>query len=108
MEEQTVNTSQTGNTRTADNISVPGAPAIPGLSFRHFRGEEDYPAMLEVNNGSKIADDLGHDLHTLDTIRHVYGTTRNHNPFKDVLIAEVDGRMVAFNRVFWEREIEGP
>lgn len=87
---------------------MPDAPAIPGLSFRHFTGDEDYPAMLDVNNGSKIADDLGHDLHTLDTIRYVYGSTHNHDPHKDVLIAEVAGRMVAFNRVYWERELAGP
>ncbi len=86
---------------------MPDAPAIPGLTFRHFTGDEDYPAMLDVNNGSKVADDLGHDLHTLDTIRHVYGSTHNHDPRKDVLIAEVAGKMVAFNRVYWERELAG-
>ena len=64
--------------------------------------------MLEVNNGSKVADDLGHDLHTLDTIRYVYGSTHNHDPHKDVLIAEVAGKMVAYNRVYWERELDGP
>ena len=96
------------DTQQVESVYVKDAPAIPGLTFRHFRGEEDYPAMLEVNNGSKIADDLGHDLHTIDTLRFVYGTTPNHDPSKDVLIAEVSGRMVAFNRVLWERELDGP
>ena len=27
-------------------IAVPCAPAIPGLSFRRFRGEADYPLMV--------------------------------------------------------------
>ncbi|HUP27950.1 MAG TPA: GNAT family N-acetyltransferase [Chloroflexia bacterium] len=94
------------DSRSAQGVMVEGAPGIPGLSFRHFQGEEDYPAMLEVNNGSKIADGLQHDLHTLETLSHIYGTTRNHNPYRDVLIAEVDGKMVAFNRVFWDRELE--
>ena len=93
--------------QTADFIDIAGAPDIPGLRFRNFRGDEDYPAMLEVNNGSKVVDDLGHDLHTLDTIRYVYGTTPNHDPLHDVLIAEVDGKMVAFNRVFWYSELDG-
>ena len=92
----------------SDSIALPDAPAIPGLSFRHFRGDEDYPAILAVNNGSKIADSLEHDLHTLESIKHTYGTTRNHDPFRDMLIAEVDGKMVAYNRVFWERELDGP
>lgn len=91
-----------------ETTTVPGAPNIPGLTFRHFSGDEDYPAMLEVNNNSKIADDLAHDLHTIDTLRHVYSTTHNHDPHKDTLIAEVAGKMVAFNRVFWERELSGP
>jgi mycothiol synthase len=96
------------DTTITNTIALLGAPAIPGLTFRHYKGKEDYPAMVEVNNGSKIADDMGHDLHTLDTIRYVYGTTPNHDPHKDVLIAEVGGKMVAYNRLYWERELDGP
>src|SRR5437868_11452076 len=101
MEEKTLDTSQTSDTDATQSISVPDAPAIPGLSFRHFRGDEDYPALLEINTGSKIADGLDYDLHTLETLRHVYGSTHNHDPRTDVLIAEVDGKMVAYNRVYW-------
>src|SRR5690242_13672006 len=43
--------------------ALPAAPPIPGLTFRHFRGAADYPALLAVNNGSKIADGLDYDLH---------------------------------------------
>jgi len=95
------------DSRVIDTIKVEYAPAIEGLTFRNFRGDEDYPAMLEVNNGSKVEDDLGHDLHTLETLKYVYGTTPNHDPLKDVLIAEVDGKMVAFIRIFWEKETDG-
>jgi mycothiol synthase len=94
-------------TAPTERIAVPGAPGIPGLSFRNFRGDEDYPAMLEVNNGSKIADGLIHDMHTLETIRYIYSSSPNHDPRKDVLIAEVGGKMVGFTRVFWERELDG-
>jgi mycothiol synthase len=93
---------------SGDLVSLPDAPSVPGLSFRHFRGDEDYPGILSVNNGSKIADGLEHDLHTLETIRRVYGSTHNHDPLKDVLIAEVNGEMVAYIRTYWERELEGP
>jgi mycothiol synthase len=102
MKEQTLDTNQ-----TTESISMTNAPAIPGLSFRHFRGDEDYPALLEVNNTSKIADGLEHDLHTLETLKHVYGNTPNHDPRKDMLIAQVDGRVVAYNRVYWEHMLEG-
>jgi mycothiol synthase len=98
----------TGTTRPTQSIAVQDAPSIPGLTFRHFDRDTDYPAMLEVNNGSKIADGLDYDLHTLETITHGYNSTRNHDPRKDVLVAEVDGEMIAYNRVFWDRELEGP
>jgi GNAT superfamily N-acetyltransferase len=88
-------------------IEVPGAPEIEGLAFRHFRGDEDYPAILAVNLGSKIADGLEQDLHTLESITFTYGSTPNHDPGNDTLIAEVNGKMVGFNRVFWERELDG-
>ena len=95
------------NTGATESIAVKDAPAIPGLSFRHFDPDSDYPAMLAVNNGSKIADGQDHDLHTLETITYGYGTTRNHDPRKDVLVAEVGGKMVGYSRVFWDRELEG-
>ncbi len=95
------------DTKTTDNVTLLDAPPVLGLTFRHFRGDEDYPSMLAVNNGSKVADNLGHDLHTLDTLRYVYGSTHNHDPQRDVLIADVGGRMVAYNRVYWTRELDG-
>src|SRR5687767_9866498 len=96
------------DTAPAQNIDVQGAPAIAGLSFRHFDPDKDYPALLAVNTGSKIADGQEHDLFTLETITHSYGTTNHHDPRKDVLVVEVDGKMIAYNRVFWDRELEGP
>lgn len=84
-------------------ISVEGAPDIPGLTFRHFRDEEDYQAILDVNTRSKIADGMGHDLHTIDTLKHVYGPSPTHDPTRDVLLSEIDGKLVGFTRVFRER-----
>jgi GNAT superfamily N-acetyltransferase len=88
-------------------VQIPDAPDIPGLQFRHFQGDEDYPGLLDVNSRSKIADGWEHDLHTLETLKYTYDSTRNHDPRHDVLIAEVDGKMVAFNRVFWFDELDG-
>jgi GNAT superfamily N-acetyltransferase len=95
------------DTQTTAQVALPDAPAIPGLTFRRFRGEADYPAMLEVNNGSKIADGMEHDLHTLETLRGVYDNTSNHDLYQDQLLAEVDGQLVAYNRIFWDTELDG-
>lgn len=90
-----------------DQVVLPDQPAIPGLRFRHFRGDEDYPALLAVNTGSKKADGLEFDLHTLDTLRGVYVNTANHDPRRDMIIGEVDGQSVSYVRTFWERELSG-
>jgi mycothiol synthase len=100
MEELIMDTVKTG-------ISVQDAPAIEGLTFRHFRGDEDYPAILAVNHASKVADKLDHDLHTLDTLKHAYSATPYHDPRTDMVLAEVDGKLVGFSRVFWERQLDG-
>ncbi len=84
-------------------VSVEDAPAIPGLTFRRFRDEEDYQAILDVNTRSKIVDGMGHDLHTIDTLKHAYGPSPTHDPLKDVLLSEIDGKLVGFTRVYWER-----
>ena len=106
----------TGKTRAIENESkeriesaaLRGVPSFPGLSFRLFRGDEDYPSLLAVNTGSKIADSFDHDLHTLETIKHVYAPNRGFDPCRDMLVAEVGDKMVAYSRVYWERELEGP
>src|SRR5438477_12270016 len=91
-----------------DTVNLPDAPAIEGLRFRHFLGDSDYPGILEVNTGSKLADELGHDLFgSLDDIIRVYSHATNHDPHKDVLMAEVDGKMIAYTRLFWEAEPDG-
>ncbi|MDQ3928592.1 MAG: GNAT family N-acetyltransferase, partial [Chloroflexota bacterium] len=88
-------------------IPVQDAPAIEGLTFRHFRGDEDFPAILAVNHASKVADKLDHDLHTLETIKHAYSATPYHDPRTDMILAEVNGELVGFSRVFWAPQLDG-
>ena len=38
-----------------DTIDLPGAPDVPGLRFRRFRGPDDYAAMAAVGNASRVA-----------------------------------------------------
>ena len=90
-----------------EEIHLPDAPAIDGLRFRYFRGDSDYPGMLEVNTGSKMADGLEYDVMSLDAMKHIYAPTPSHDPYKDVVIAEFGDQMVGFNRLFWETEPDG-
>ncbi|MEN8242084.1 MAG: hypothetical protein ABFS17_09200, partial [Chloroflexota bacterium] len=61
----------TTNTRTTFERNTGTIPEIPGLIFRKFRSEADYPAMAELVNTANIAD--GEDyLSTVEEIRNTY------------------------------------
>ena len=81
-------------------IEFPEAPAIAGLTFRHFRGEEDYQPMVAVINAAKQADHVER-ADTVEDMRSNYAHLVNCDPYRDVLIAEVDGQMVAYSRLHW-------
>jgi mycothiol synthase len=87
-------------------IVMPDAPAIPGLTFRRFRGEADYPAMIAVIAESKDTDGLEWATSVEDVARN-YRHLVNCNPEQDMLFAEVDGRVVGYSRVWWTREDKG-
>lgn len=90
----------------SDLVEVPGAPDIPGLSFRRFRGQSDYTGLAFVFNESLGADRLEWTT-TAKEMETFYSNLRNCDPYQDVLIVEVDGRMIGTNRVWWFDELDG-
>jgi mycothiol synthase len=93
-------------TQAIDTITIPDAPQIPGLTFRRFRGPEDYPAMLAVIDGSKRADGIER-TDTLENITRDYGHLTNCDPYRDTLFVEMDGKLVGYSRVWWWDERAG-
>jgi len=87
-------------------IAPTGAPAVPGLRFRHYRGEEDLPAMLLVYTAAHAADGL-EEVTTLEQMKLNYATLVNCDPARDIVLAEVDEELVAYARVFWTDLVEG-
>ena len=87
-------------------LEIPEAPALPGLTFRNFRGETDFPAMVAVISGSKDADRIER-VDSVEQITRNYSHLVNSDPYRDVLIAEVGGQVVGYNRVNWRTEREG-
>lgn len=88
--------------------ALPSFPLpIAGLTFRHYRGEQDLPAMLDVFTSSRTAgQDLDHDdtnLASLEDITNKYHHLTNCDPYQDVLIAELNDKMVAYGRVNWRQ-----
>lgn len=87
-------------------IEMAEAPAVPGLRFRHYRGEADLPAMLRPYAAAHEADGLD-DVPTLDEFKLNYATLVNCDPERDIVLAEVDGEVVAYARVFWTDLVKG-
>jgi mycothiol synthase len=87
-------------------FTIDGGPQITGLRYRHYRGEEDLPAMLAVIEGSRVED---HDdwVETLDNLTSQYRHLVNSDPFRDTLLVELEGRLVGYSRVLWLDEAEG-
>jgi mycothiol synthase len=85
---------------------IASAPDLTGLGIRNYRGEEDLSAMLRVYTAVHEADGI-EEVTTLDDLRRTYATLVNCDPDRDILLAEVDGEVVAYARVFWQELVEG-
>ena len=91
---------------TTNLIELPTAPAIPGLSFRFYRDEDDVPAMVEVINAFNEAtgeverwdvETLGNDL------RH----PTHIPPEEGILLGFVGETMIAYSSVEYSDTTEG-
>ena len=82
------------------------APSIPGLRFRGFRGEPDLPGMLRVYSAAHEADGID-EVTSLEQLRLNYANLVNCDPDRDITLAEIDGAVVAYARVFWQELVDG-
>lgn len=89
-----------------DALSVPDAPAVPGLVFRGFRGAEDYPKMVAVVEGSKESDGLEWTTDVAQTALD-YDHLENCRADRDMIFAEVGGQVVGYGRCWWDQQLDG-
>ncbi len=89
-----------------ETIILPETPNVPGLRFRRFRGESDYPDIAVTDNASREVDGAEWVL-TVDDIIREYAHLVNSDPLRDMIIAEIDGEMVGFSRSEWLLETSG-
>lgn len=92
--------------RAEEKITLPNAPAIPGLAFRRFQDESDYPHIVAVANGSRLADRLDY-METVEDIANIYSHLPNFDPQQDTLFAEVNGAVIAYSTGAWIKEEVG-
>ncbi len=73
-------------------------PAVDGLVFRRFRDPSDYHAMAAVSQAANLHD--GEDwIPDAANMRVEFENTADLEPTEDILLAEVDGRVVAWGNV---------
>jgi len=82
-------------------------PLVPGLVLRHLRAPDDYQRMNAVANAIREAE--GQDFSTTDEqFRLFYDALPDSDPARDVVVAELDGRLVGYGRAAWREEPGGP
>lgn len=86
-------------------IELP-APPIPGLRFRRYRGPEDHPEMHRVHQAAAAANGIEEAI-TVEQMDIAYANHVNCDHERDIVLAEVDGVLVAYARVFWQELVEG-
>lgn len=91
---------------TLQVIQVKNAPAIAGLTFRGFAGESDYPKMLAVIEGSKHVDQVER-TDSLEDVQRNYSHLTNCDPYTDMLFAEMNGEVIGYQRVWWDKLNDG-
>jgi len=82
-------------------------PQLPGVVFRPFRDESDYPHLARIITASAKGE--GNDrVETAEGIASGYEHLDRCDPKRDLLVVEVDGRPIAYSRVWWDQEADGP
>jgi mycothiol synthase len=89
-----------------DEFIIPNAPPIPGLTFRHFRGEADFPLIVALFNACKVVDGLECTM-KVDDIALSFRHLENCDPQTDILFAEVGEQVIAYGRIWWDDLAEG-
>ena len=90
----------------SSSIVLPEAPVIPGLVFRHFRGEADWPNIAAVMNASLAADGNGERI-TTEGLANIYTHPVHWDPQQDTLLVEVDGTLIGYANTEWREEDDG-
>jgi mycothiol synthase len=89
------------DTILTNRMLFPGLPGLPELILRGFRGAEDFPKMLACIDGSKAADGAERSDKLEDMVNN-YAHLHHCNTETDMCLAEVDGQVVGYSRVWWE------
>ena len=93
---------------------VPDAPNLPGLSFRHFRGESDVPSLVSVHEGCRERDQTDPfsvcyrvpNL-SLDEYQRELSDSLSDGSGRNIVLAGIAGSVIAHGRLEWWNEWNG-
>ena len=90
---------------TTEYVSLPSAPAIPGLRFRRWHDIGDYQELAAVREGSREWDRVDvlsarEDVPTAEDIAASFPEEELRGS-SDLLLAEIDDQVIGYNHVFW-------
>jgi len=78
----------------------------PDLRLRRLRGPDDYPGLTEANQEARVAAGRPSGITVTDLARYLEHLV-NCDPERDLVVAEVDGRIRGYGIVFWRDLVEG-
>jgi mycothiol synthase len=81
--------------------------AIPGLVVRGYAGEADIPDVVRVQNAEWAADGVRTRMSVDEYVAWWGQANEKFDPARDVLIAELDGQVVAFTQSEWVDTTDG-
>jgi ribosomal protein S18 acetylase RimI-like enzyme len=87
-------------------LNLENASEIPGLTLRGYRSEEDLPGMLETWKAAMKSDGLD-AAETLEEMIYNYNHLERCDVYKDLVIAEFEGEIIAYGRTWWDAEPKG-
>jgi ribosomal protein S18 acetylase RimI-like enzyme len=87
--------------------AMPTITKLEGVVFRPFAGADDYEHFARIITASAKGE--GNDrVETAEGIASGYEHLDRCDPERDLLVAEIDGQPVAYSRLWWDQEADGP
>lgn len=83
------------------------AAGIPGLVIRRYAGEDDLPEIVRVTNAEYEADRTPERQSVAELAAELRHASDSFDPAVDLLVAEVDGQVVAHGRADWVDTTDG-
>ncbi len=91
-----------------NNLTIHWEPlaAVPGLRFRHFSGDADYRARLEIAVATKEVNGVDWNI-TYEDIVNDDKWTPNFDIHEQLIYVELDGKIIGYFGYTWDTELDG-